>query len=128
MEKPKEVLVIYRLKFKSKPDFENAIQAFRLGEKMGKYLESLQISFALKRPEPNYLITSPPEINLCEDDLVIYVCSREIRQFVKGSASMDIMTKRSTEIMPRLPYYYELLLRGTFGSVAHLSVATDESI
>jgi hypothetical protein len=59
---------------------------------------------------------------------VIYVCSYEIRHYLKGSAAMDIMTKRTTESMPRFPYNYELFLKGTFGSVADLSVAAGESI
>lgn len=128
MEEPKEVLVVYRLKFKSKPDFENAVQNFVFGEKMGKYLESLQRSFALNRPEQNYPLVTPPEINLCKDDLVIYVCSYEIRQYVKGSAAMDTLTKRTSERMPRFPYYYELFLKGTFGSIADLWVAVGEPL
>jgi hypothetical protein len=53
MEKRKEILVIYRLKFKSEHDFEKAVQTLRFGENMGKYLESLQRSFGLERLQPN---------------------------------------------------------------------------
>ena len=74
MEKPKETLVIYRLKFKSEHDFEKAVQILRFGQNMGKYIESLQRSFALQRPQLNYPMTTttPPEVNFCKDDLVIY--------------------------------------------------------
>jgi hypothetical protein len=128
MEKEREVLVIYRLKFRSEQDFKKAVQTLRFGQNMGKYLESFQRSFGIQRPQPNYPTITPPEINLCEDDLVIYICSYEIRQYLKGSAAMDIVTKRTTESMPRFPYHYELFLKGTFGSVADLSIAAGESI
>src|SRR5215216_4112320 len=98
MEKPKETLVIYRLKFKSEHDFEKAVQTLRFGQNMGKYIESLQRSFALQRPQLNYPMTTttPPEVNFCKDDLVIYLCS------------------------------YELFLTSTFGPIADLSVAASE--
>jgi hypothetical protein len=61
MEKrKKEVLVIYRLKFKSEHDFQNAVQTFGFGQNMAKYLESLQGSFGLQRPQPNYPGVTPP--------------------------------------------------------------------
>ena len=129
MEKrKKEILVIYRLKFKSEHDFQNAVQTFGFGQNMGEYLESLQGSFGLQRPQPNYPMITPPEINFCKDDLVIYVCSYELRQYMKGSASTDIMMKEMTERMPRFPYYYELFLKGTFGSISELSVASGEQV
>ncbi len=129
MEKPKEVLVIYRLKFKSKHDFENAVQALRFGDSMGRYLDSLQRSFAPKQPQGNYPMITPPEINFCKDELVIYLCSYEIRQqHVKGSLDIDIVSKGAAERMPRFPYYYELFLKGAFGSIADLTVAVGERV
>jgi hypothetical protein len=128
MEKQREVLVIYRLKFRSEHDFEKAVQTLSFGQNMGKYLESLLRSFSLQPSQPYYPMITPPEVNFCKDDLVIYVCSYEIRQYLKGSAAMDIVTKRTTESIPRFPYHYELFLKGTFGSVADLSVAAGESI
>jgi|SRR5215203_1972826 hypothetical protein len=129
MEKrKKEVLVIYRLKFKSEHDFQNAVQTFGFGQNMGKYLESLQGSFGLQRPQPNYLGVTPPEINFCKDDLVIYVCSYELAQSTKGSPNRDIFIEGIAQRMPRFPYYYELFLKGTFGSVAEVSIATDEHV
>ena len=74
---PKEVLVIYRLKFKSESDFEKAEQTLRFGQNIGKFIESLQRSFALQRPQQNYPMIAPPEVNFCKDDLVIYLCSNE---------------------------------------------------
>jgi hypothetical protein len=126
MEKPKEVLVIYRLKFKSKHDFENAVQALKFGENMGKYLESLQRTFSQQLPQPNYPTITPPEINFCKDDIVIYICSYEIPRYVKGSTAMDIVTKGTAESMPPMPHYYELFLKGSFGSIADVSVAAEE--
>jgi hypothetical protein len=129
MEKrKKEVLVIYRLKFKSEHDFQNAVQTFGFGQNMAKYLESLQGSFGLQRPQPNYLGVTPPEINFCKDDLVIYVCSYELAQSTKGSPNRDIFIEGIAQRMPRFPYYYELFLKGTFGSVAEVSIATDEHV
>jgi len=121
-----EVLVIYRLKFKSEHDFEKAVQTFRFGQNMGKYLESLQGSFGLQRPQPNYPVITPPEINFCKDDLVIYVCSYELAQSTKGSPNRDIIIEGIARTMPRFPYYYEVFLKGTFGSVAEVSIATGE--
>ncbi len=126
MESPKSVLVIYRLKFKSKPGFDNAVEVFRFGEKLRMYIESLQKPFSLKPFEPNYPRTTPPEINLCKDDLVIYVCSYEDARYLKGYAGIDLMSKRTSESMPRLPYYYEVFLKSTFGSVADLSIAVGD--
>jgi hypothetical protein len=129
MEKrKKEVLVIYRLKFKSEQDFEKAVQTFRFGQNMGKYLESLQGSFGLQRPQPNYPMITPPEINFCKDDLVIYVCSYELEQSTKGSPNRDIVFEGIAERMPRFPHYYEVFLNGTFGSVADVSIATGEPV
>ncbi len=128
MEKQKEVLVIYRLKFKSEHDFEKAVQTLSFGQNMGNYLESLRRSFTLQGPQPDYPMITPPEINFCKDDLVIYVCSYELRQYMKGSASTDIMMKEMAERMPRFPYHYELFLKGTFGSISELSVASGEQV
>ena len=127
MGSPKPVLVIYRLKFKSKPDFDNAVHFFRFGEKLRIYIDSLRRSFSLKPFEPNYPTITPPEINLCNDDLVIYMCSYEDTRYLKGYAGIDLLSKRTSENMPRLPYYYELFLRGTFGPTAELSIAAGES-
>ena len=128
MEKPKETLVIYRLKFKSEHDFEKAVQTLRFGQNMGKYIESMQRSFALQRPQLNYPMTTttPPEVNFCKDDLVIYLCSYELRQFTKGSQARDNLMEGMAERMPRIPYYYELFLTSTFGPIADLSVAASE--
>ena len=123
----KSVLVIYRLKFKSKADFDNAVHFFRFGEKLRIYIDSLQRSFSLKPFEPNYPSITPPEINLCNDDLVIYVCSYEYTRYLKGYAGIDFLSKRTSENMPRLPYYYELFLRSTFGPSADLSIAAGDS-
>jgi hypothetical protein len=129
MEKQKkEVLVIYRLKFKSEHDFEKAVQTFRFGQNMGEYLESLQRSFGLQRPQPSYPVITPPEINFCKDDLVIYVCSYELGHYTKGSPTTNMTMKEMAERMPRFPYYYEVFLNGTFGSIADVSIATSENI
>jgi hypothetical protein len=127
MSSPKSVLVIYRLKFKSKPDFDNAVHFFRFGEKLRIYIDSLQRSFSLKPFELNYPTITPPEINLCNDDLVIYVCSYEDTRYLKGYAGIDLLSKRTSENLPRLPYYYELFLRSTFGPSADLSIAAGDS-
>jgi hypothetical protein len=129
MEKQKKgVLVIYRLKFKSEHDFEKAVQTFRFGQNMGEYLESLQRSFGLQRPQPSYPVITPPEINFCKDDLVIYVCSYELGHYTKGSPTTNMTMKEMAERMPRFPYYYEVFLNGTFGSIADVSIATSENI
>ncbi len=128
MEKPKEILVMYRLKFKSQHDFEQAAQTLRFGQNIGKYVESLQRSLAVQGPQPSYPTITPPEINLCKDDLVIYLCSYELRQYRKGSLAKDTMTEGIAERMPRIPYYYELILKGTFGPVADISIAASEHI
>jgi len=129
MEKRKnEVLVIYRLKFKSEQDFEKAAETFRFGQNMGKYLESLQGSFGLQRPQPNNPMINPQEINFCKDDLVIYICSYEYAQSTKGSPNRDVVSEGIAESMPRFPYYYELFLKGTFGSIAELSIAIGEHV
>jgi|ERR671916_1228228 hypothetical protein len=127
MASPKSVLVIYRLKFKSKPDFDNGVHFFRFGEKLRIYIDSLQRSFSLKPFEPNYPMITPPEINLCNDDLVIYVCSYEDTRYLKAYTGLDLLSKRTSENMPRLPYYYELFLRSTFGPSAELSIAAGDS-
>jgi len=129
MEKRKnEVLVIYRLKFKSEQDFEKAAETFRFGQNMGKYLESLQGSFGLQRPQPNNPMINPPEINFCKDDRVIYICSYEFGQSTKGSPNRDVVSEGIAESMPRFPYYYELFLKGTFGSIAEVSITTGEHV
>jgi hypothetical protein len=128
MEQPKEILVIYRLKFKSEHDFEQAVRTLRFGQNMGKYVESLQRSFAVQRPQASYPMITPPEVNLCKDDLVIYLCSYELRQYTKGSPARGTMTEGIAERMPRTPYYYELILKGTFGPIADVSIATSEHV
>ncbi len=128
MEQPKEILVIYRLKFKSEHDFEQAVRTLRFGQNMGKYVESLQRSFAVQRPQASYPMISPPEVNLCKDDLVIYLCSYELRQYTKGSPARGIMTEGIAERMPRTPYYYELILKGMFGPIADVSIAASEHV
>ncbi len=128
MEQPKEILVIYRLKFKSEHDFEQAVRTLRFGQNMGKYVESLQRSFAVQRPQASYPMITPPEVNLCKDDLVIYLCSYELRQYTKGSPARGTMTEGIAERMPRTPYYYELILKGTFGPIADLSIAASEHV
>jgi hypothetical protein len=128
MKNLKENLVIYRLKFKSQHDFEKAVQTLRFGQNMGKYIESLQRSFALQVPQLNYPMMSPPEVNFCKDDLVIYLCSYELRQYAKGSPARDNMMEGMVERMPGMPYYYELFLTGTFGPIADLSIAASESV
>jgi len=128
MESPRMVLVIYRLKFKSKPSFENAVQVLRYGENLRVYLESLQRSLSLKPFEPNYLTITPPEINLCKDDLVIYVCSYENAQYLKSSATIDVISQKTSQSMPRVPYYYEIFLKSSFGSIADLSIVSGDPI
>jgi hypothetical protein len=128
MEQPKEILVIYRLKFKSEHDFEQAVRTLRFGQNMGKYVESLQRSFAVQRPQASYPMITPPEVNLCKDDLVIYLCSYELRQYTKGSPARGTMTEGIAERMPRTPYYYEIILKGTFGPIADVSIAASEHV
>ena len=127
MERPREVLVIYRLKFKSKDDFEKAKQTLRFGQNMGKYIESLQTSFGLGQPQPNYPMIRPPEINICQDDLVIYICSYEFEQPRKDSPIKNIMTREMAHTMPSFPYYYEPFLRATFGAVVDMRITTGRS-
>ncbi len=126
MESPKSILVIYRLKFKSQQAFDNAVEVFRFGEKLMAHMGSLQQSFRLKPFEPIYPTIDSPEINMCKDDFVIYVCSHEGSQYLKGYAGIDVMSKRFRENIPRLPYYYELFLKSTFGSIADLSIAASD--
>jgi hypothetical protein len=128
MENPKEILVIYRLRFKSEDDFEQAVKTLRFGQNIGKYVDSLQRSLATQGPQASYPKMTPPEINLCKDDLVIYLCSNELRQYTKGSVVKDTMTEGIAERMPRIPYYYELILKGTFGQIADMSIATSEHV
>jgi hypothetical protein len=128
MDNPKEILVIYRLKFKSEYDFEQAAQTLRFGQNMGKYIESLQRSLVVQGSQPSYPTITPPEINLCKDDLVIYLCSYELRQYRKGSLAKDTMTEEIAERMSRIPYYYELILKGMFGQIADMSIAASEHI
>jgi hypothetical protein len=124
----RETLVIYRLKFKSEHDFEKAVQTLQFGQNMGKYLESLRRSFGLQRSQPNYPMVTPPEINFCKEDLIIYVCSYEVGQYVKGSRSMDVLGEGVAHRMARLPYYYEVFLKSTFGSTADIKIATAERV
>jgi hypothetical protein len=126
MDKRREVLVIYRLKFRSEHDFEKAVQTLSFGQNMGKYLESLQRSFGLQPPQPNYPMMAPPEVNFCKEDLVIYVCSYELGQYTKGAPTRDILGEEMAERMPRFPHYYEVFLKSTFGSTADVTVATGE--
>jgi hypothetical protein len=120
-----EVLVIYRLKFKMEPDYERASQTLRFGQGMARYLESLQRSFGLQPSQGQYLAITPPEINFCKDDLVIYICSYEVGHHSKiPSANDNIMPKGMTENMPRFPYFFEPFLRINFGSNAEISIAT----
>jgi hypothetical protein len=128
MEKPKEILVIYRLKFKSEHDFEQAAKSLRFGQSMGKYVDSLQRSLAVQGPQASYPKMTPPEVNLCKDDLVIYLCSYELRQYAKGSLTQDTMREGIAERMPPIPYYYELILKGTFGQIADMSIAASEHV
>jgi hypothetical protein len=128
MEEPKEILVIYRLKFKSEHDFAEAVRTLRFGQKIGKYIESLQRSLALQLPQASYPMITPPEINLCKDDLVIYLCSYELRKYTKGSPARDTMTEGMAERMPQIPYYYELFLKSTFGPIADVSIAASEHV
>lgn len=129
MEKPKQILVIYRLKFKSEQDFEKAVQILRFGQNMTKYMESVQRSFGLQHLGIDYpMITTAPEVNLCKEDLVIYLCSHELKQYMKTSPTPNNMIKGVSERMPRVPYYYELFLKGTFGQTADVLVAASEDI
>lgn len=120
------MLVIYRLKFKSKQSFDNAAQIFQIGEKLSRYVQSLQTSFSLKTFGPSYPAIDPPEINLCKDDLVIYVCSNEDAHYLKSIGAIDSMPNKIGEKMPRVLHYYELFLRSTFGSTADLSIAVGD--
>ena len=128
MERPKEILVIYRLKFKREHDFENAVQTLRFGQNMGKYIESWQRSFGAEGPQPNYPMITPPELNLCKDELVIYLCSYELREYTRGPSARDAMMERMAERTPRIPYYYEVFLKGTFGRIADVWVAASERV
>ncbi len=129
MENPREYLVIYRLKFKSKDSYDKAIQTLRFGQRMGRYIESLQTSLRLQQSGPNYPTIKPPEINICQDDLVIYICSHEYMHSRQDSPVTNMMTQRMAETMPLFPqyhYYYEPFLRGIFGTVADLTVTTEK--
>jgi hypothetical protein len=126
MERRREVLVIYRLKFRSEHDFEKAVQTLSFGQNMGKYLESLQRSFSPQRPQPNYPMITPPEVNFCKEDLVIYVCSYELGQYTKGSPTRGVLGEGMTGRLPRFPHYYEIFLKSTFGSTADVTIATGD--
>jgi len=126
MESTKEVLVIYRIKFKSKDDFERAEQTLKFGQHMGKYLESLQKSFGLRQSQPNYPMLRPPEINICPDDLIIYVCSYEYGHSRKGSVITNNMIRGFAETMPPFPYYYEAFLKGSLGGVSDLTITIEK--
>lgn len=126
METTSEGLVIYRIKFNSKDDFENAAQVLRFGQNMGKYLESLQKSLGLSQSQPNYPTIRPPEVNICTDDLIIYVCSYEYGQSKKGSVITNNMAGPFAESRPQFPYYYEAFLRGTLRGVSDLKITTEK--
>lgn len=126
MDTTSEVLVIYRIKFKSKDDFEKAAQVLRFGQNMGNYLESLQKSLGLSQSQPNYPMIRPPEINICQDDLIIYVCSYEYGRRKKGSVISNNMAGAFSETIPPFPYYYEAFLKGTLGGVSDLTITTDK--
>jgi hypothetical protein len=126
MENLKEILVIYRLKFQFKQDFEKAVQTLRFGQSIGKYLESLQMSFGPQQSEPNYPTIRPPEINICHDDFVVYICSHEYRQYGKALPISNIMTGGTAEAKSLFPYYYEPFLRTSFGAVAEVTVTTGQ--
>ena len=129
MQRPKEILVIYRLKFKFEHDFEKAAQTFRFGQNMAKYIESSKRSFALQYPGVDYpMTTAPPEVNFCKDDLIIYLCSYELKRYMKASPTPSNMIKGVSEPIPRVPYYYELFLKGTFGQTADVLVAASADI
>jgi hypothetical protein len=130
MERPKGILVIYRLKFKFEHDFEKAVQTFRFGQNMARYVESLQRSFALQHPGLDYpmITTAPAEVNFCKEDLVIYLCSYELKQYTKTSPTPNNIIKGASVQMPRVPYCYELFLKGTFGQTADVLVAASEDI
>jgi hypothetical protein len=96
---------------------------------MAKYVESFQRSFALQHPGVDYpAITTRPEVNFCKEDLVIYLCSYELKQYTKTLRTPGNITKGVSERMPRVPYYYELFLKGTFGQTADVLVAASEDI
>ena len=119
MENTKQTLIIYRLKFRSREWFQSATETLNMSQKLQESLRSFQRSFALKDSQPNFPTFRDPEINICRDDLVIYLCSYEIRPFGHSEQA----TARG---ISRIPYYYELLLRGTFGSFAELSIAVGD--
>jgi hypothetical protein len=120
-----EGLVIYRIKFKSKEHFDKAAQILRFGENLGKYLESLQKSIGLIQSQSNYPKIRPPEINVCPDDLVIYVCSYELGQHKKGSVISSNITGGFTDAMPPLPYYYEAFLKTALGGILDFTITTE---
>lgn len=126
MRRPRSTLVIYRLKFKSRESFDNAVQVFQMGEKLSKYVQSLQTAFSLKTLEPSFPAIAPPEINLCKDDLVIYVCSNEDADYLKGYAAVGSTPNKIAEKMPRVLHYYEVFLTNTFGSIADLWIAVGD--
>ena len=121
-----EGLVIYRIKFKSKEHFDKATQVLKFGENMGKYLESLQKSIGLIQSQSNYPKIRPPEINVCADDLVIYVCSNEFGQQKKGSVISNNITERFAGSMLPLPYYYEAFLKTALGGISDLTITTEK--
>jgi hypothetical protein len=125
-EKPRELLVIYRLNFKSKDEFKKAAQMLRFGQNIRKYMESLQASFGVQQPQPNFAMIRPSEINICQDDLVIYICSYEFEQHGKDSPIKNMMTGQKRESIRPFPYYYyEPFLRATFGTAADLSITKE---
>ena len=121
-----EGLVIYRIKFKSREDFDKAAQVLKFGQNMGKYLESLQKSLGFVQSQPNYPKIRSPEINVCPDDLVIFVCSFEFGRHKKRSVISNNITEGFTEVMPTLPYYYEAFLKTALGGISDLTITTEK--
>ena len=121
-----EGLVIYRIMFKSKEHFDKAAQVLRFGENMGKYIESMQKSIGLIQSQSNYPKIRLPEINICPDDLIIYLCSYEFGQQKKGSVISNNITERFAETIPPLPYYYEAFLKAAIGGISDLKITTEK--
>jgi hypothetical protein len=69
---------------------------------------------------------TPPEVNFCKEDLVIYVCSYELGQYTKSLPTSSVFGEGMTERLPRFPHYYEIFLKSTFGSTADVTIATGD--